>query len=140
MKSFEVRRTINAPPSRVWAQLTNADAMASGRLGITRLEGRIEPGGRLKLWSEVSPGRAFALRVAQFTPDRQMIWEGGMPLGLFKGVRRFTLTPSGNATDFHMREEFSGLLAPLIVRSMPDLTPSFEKFADGLSALVEKTR
>lgn len=68
-----------------------------------------------------------------------MVWEGGMPLGLFRGVRRFTLTPSGRGTDFHMSEEFSGLLAPLITRSIPDLTPSFEKFANGLKALAEET-
>jgi hypothetical protein len=36
-----------------------------------------------------------------------------------------------------MREEFSGLLAPLIERSIPDLQPSFEKFADGLRAMSE---
>jgi hypothetical protein len=61
-----------------------------------------------------------------------------MPLGLFKGVRRFTLTPrDGGATDFRMREEFSGPLLPLIGRSMPDLQPAFEQFADGLKQRAE---
>lgn len=36
-----------------------------------------------------------------------------------------------------MREEFSGLLSPLIERSIPDLNPSFEAFAKGLQALAE---
>lgn len=137
MKSFEVRRTIAASPERVWARLTDARALVTGGLGLLRLDGAIAPGAKLKLWSEANPGRAFALRVAEFTPHRRMVWEGGMPLGLFRGVRQFNLTPKGNATEFHMREEFTGLLAPLIGRSIPDLSPSFERFADGLRMLVE---
>jgi hypothetical protein len=60
-----------------------------------------------------------------------------MPLGLFKGVRTFTLGDEGGATRFKMREEFSGPLLPLIWRSMPDFGPSFEQFARGLKARVE---
>ena len=61
-----------------------------------------------------------------------------MPLGLFTGVRQFTLTPAGAGTEFHMHEVFSGLLAPLIAGSIPDLQPSFEQFADGLRRLSEE--
>ena len=39
---------------------------------------------------------------------------GGMPFGLFKGERTFTLTPRSGAVEFAMREVFSGLLSPLI--------------------------
>jgi hypothetical protein len=67
-----------------------------------------------------------------------MTWTGGMPLGLFKGVRTFTLTPEGSgSTTFTMREEYSGPLLPLIWRSMPDLGPSFEQFANGLKQRAE---
>ena len=37
-----------------------------------------------------------------------------------------------------MREEFSGFLAPLIERTIPDLQPSFEQFADGLRDMAEE--
>ena len=37
-----------------------------------------------------------------------------------------------------MREEYSGPMVPLIWRSMPDLQPSFDKFARGLKARVER--
>ena len=64
-----------------------------------------------------------------------------MPLGLFKGVRTFTLTPSeGGPTRFHMREEYTGPLLGPIWRSMPDLGPSFEQFARGLKARAEERR
>jgi hypothetical protein len=36
-----------------------------------------------------------------------------------------------------MEEVYSGLMAPLITRSIPDLTESFEKFADGLKEAAE---
>lgn len=138
MKSFEVRCMIAASPDRVWACLTDAHALVSGGLGLTRIEGTIAAGSTFTLWSEVNPGRAFALRVSEFIPCQRMRWEGGMPLGLFKGVRQFTLSAMGAGTEFHMREQFTGLLAGLIARSIPDLTPSFEQFANGLRALAER--
>ncbi len=140
MKRFEVRRTIAAAPERVWAHLTDGPALVSGGLGVERLEGVIAPGAALKVWSAANPGRAFALRVTEFTPPRRMVWTGGMPLGLFTGVRQFTLTPAGVGTEFHMHEEFSGLLSPLIAASIPDLQPAFEQFADGLRRLAEEPR
>lgn len=137
MKAFDVRRTISAPPEAVWARLTDRDALVAGGLGVRQIEGRIAPGASLTVTSEANSGRAFPLRVSEFAPPRRMVWEGGLPLGLFKGVRTFTLAAAGRGTEFHMREEFSGLLAPLITRSIPDLQPSFEQFADGLRRLVE---
>ncbi|MFN7980997.1 MAG: SRPBCC domain-containing protein [Vicinamibacterales bacterium] len=136
MKHFEVRRVI-AAPDRVWATLTNAEALVSGGLGITRLDGSIADGAALTVWSEASPGRAFAVRVTEFSPPQRMVWTGGLPLGLFTGVRQFSLTPRGAQTEFYMREEFSGWLAPLIGRTIPDLTPTFERFASGLARLAE---
>jgi hypothetical protein len=63
-----------------------------------------------------------------------------MPLGLFKGVRTFTLTPLDDGqTRFHAREEFTGPMLPLVWRSMPDLGPSFQQFADGLKQRAEGT-
>jgi hypothetical protein len=38
---------------------------------------------------------------------------------------------------FHMREEYTGPLLGLIWRSMPDLGPSFDRFANGLKRRVE---
>jgi len=39
-----------------------------------------------------------------------------------------------------MREDYTGPLAGLIVKSIPDLGPSFTRFADGLKRRVEGTR
>ena len=139
MKQFTVSKHIAASPERVWAVLTDAGQLASGPLGITKLEGTIAPGQRLKLWTDATGSRAFTLEVKTFSSPREMTWEGGMPLNLFRGVRRFALTPKDGGVEFSMTETFSGLMAPLIVKSIPDLTPSFERFATGLATLATRS-
>lgn len=136
---YEASADIEAPPAHIWAILTDAEGIPRWDSGVDRIEGRIEPGERIKLYSSVSPGRAFPLRVSEWIEARKMVWTGGMPLGLFRGVRTYTLTPVGDRTTFTMREEFSGPLLPLIARSMPDLGPSFQQFARGLKAEAEAT-
>ena len=136
---FEVRREIAASAEKVWLVLTNAKTLQNGAFGVTKIEGEIKPGGSIKVWSEVSPGRAFPLKITEWIPGSHMTWEGGMPLGLFKGVRRFTLAPAPGGVTFHMQETYSGLLSGLITKSIPDLGPSFEKFAKGLKATSEGT-
>lgn len=138
MKTFHVSRHIAAPIDRVWKVLTDANQLASGPLGVTRIEGHIQLGQRLKLWTEATGARAFTLKVEVLDAPREMVWQGGMPLGLFRGVRRFTLVPKNGGTQFEMTETFSGLMSGLISRSIPDLTPSFERFANGLSQLSQK--
>jgi hypothetical protein len=137
MKSYDAEATIAAPPEAVWAILTDAPAYAEWDSGVERVEGRIAPGEKIKVVSEANPGRAFPVKVTAFEPARAMTWSGGMPLGLFKGVRTFSLARDGTATRFSMREEYRGPMLPLIWRSMPDLGPSFAQFARGLKARAE---
>lgn len=140
MKAYEASTTIAATPERVWTVLTDGSGWTTWDSGVERLDGEIAPGGKVKVTSSANPGRAFPVKVTEFTPPRSMTWTGGMPLGLFRGVRTFTLTPDGqDATRFTMREEYTGPLLPLIWRTMPDLGPSFEQFATGLRQRVERS-
>jgi hypothetical protein len=75
--------------------------------------------------------------VTAFEPFRRLVFSGGMPLGLFRGERTYTLTPDGAGTVFRMREEYTGPMVGLIWKSMPDLQPSFDRFAAGLKQRVE---
>jgi hypothetical protein len=134
---FEAKRRIAKGPDHIWPFLTDKRRLLEGGFGILRIEGEIGPGTRFKLWSEASPKRAFPLRVSEFKPPQRMVWEGGMPFGLFKGVRIFTLKPAMGGSDFHVREDYSGPLSGLVGKSIPDLGPSFEKFADALKSLAE---
>ena len=138
MKHYEASSTIAAPPDAVWAILADAPAYSDWDSGVVRLEGKIGPGEKLKVTSEVNPKRAYPVKVTRFEPARAMAWTGGMPLGLMKGVRTFSLAPENGTTRFTLREEFRGPMLPLIWRSMPDMQPSFEKFANGLKARAER--
>jgi hypothetical protein len=137
MKTFEIRTDIKANPERIWALLTDAASYPSWNTTVDRVEGRIAPGEKIKVHAKISPGRAFPVKVDELRAPERMVWTGGMPLGLFKGVRTFTLTPQGETVRFEMREVFSGPLSPLIERSLPDLQPAFAEFAASLKRRAE---
>jgi hypothetical protein len=138
MKYYEASRTIQAPATKVWEVLTDSSSYTEWDSGIVRVEGSASPGSTMKIYSSVSPNRAFPVKVTTPDPGKVMKWTGGMPIpGLFKGVRTFTLMESSGMTQFRMREEFTGLMLPLIWRSMPDLQPVFDQFANGLKAKSE---
>lgn len=139
MKSYEASSSIAASADTIWQILTDAPGYADWDSGVVKVDGRIAPGEKIKVVSEANPGRAFAVKVTDFTPSRRMVWSGGMPLGLFRGVRTFTLAPEDNGTThFQVREEYTGPMLPLIWKSMPDLGPSFDQFATGLKQRAER--
>jgi len=139
MRSYEAAVTIAATPERIWSILTDASGYTSWDSGVTRLDGRIAPGEKLTIYNPTNPSRGFPAQVVELEPGRRMVWSGGMPLGLFKGVRTFTLTPDpAGGTRFHMREEYTGALLAMIWKSMPDLDPFFQRFARGLKQKAER--
>lgn len=133
---YESSASINATPDQIWDILTDAPGLSQWDSGV-RVEGTIAPGNKIKLYSDASPGRAFGLTVTEFEPGRKMVLEGGMPFGLFTGVRTYSLTPASGGTDFSMREEYSGPLLGMMAKQMPNLQPSFDQFAAGLKAQAE---
>lgn len=137
MTTYSVTRTINAPAERVWALLTDASSYTTWNPTIVSLDGSIAEGNTIDLVSTLNPKRTFKLKVSDVEAPRSMVWSDGMPLGLFKGVRTFTLDEADGATTFSMEEVHSGLLEPLISKSIPDMTESFEEFADGLKQAAD---
>jgi hypothetical protein len=139
MKSFEASAEIDAAPDRIWAILVDGAHYSDWDSGVLSVDGRVAPGESIKVVSGANPGRTFPVKVTTFNPNQDMTWSGGLPLGLFKGVRTFTLTPAGDGTTrFHVREEYTGPLVTMMWRSMPDLRPSFAQFANGLKRRAEQ--
>ncbi|WP_300017805.1 SRPBCC domain-containing protein [Pseudonocardia sp.] len=130
-------RTIDAPPDAVWDLLTDAATYRDWNPAVIDIQGPIALGSTVRLVSVAAPKRTFSVTVAEMTAPNRMVWSDGMPLGLFRGNRTYLLEPDGDATRFTMTEEFSGALSGLICRSIPDLTPSFVQFADGLKTAAE---
>jgi len=138
LTTFAVSRIINADQHTIWELLTDAAGYPNWNPAVIGIEGTIAPGEKLKLTSIVNPDRQFKMTVSEFDAPRGMVWSGGMPLGLFKGVRTYLVTADDNGTSlFSMEEVYSGLMEPVISKSIPDLTDSFEQFADGLKTAAE---
>jgi hypothetical protein len=138
MRYYEATSTIAASPEAVWAVLSDAATWPSWDSGVDAVEGRIAMGQTIKIRSQAAPGRAFPVTVTRFEPPAQLRFSGGVPFGLFRGVRTYELSSGANGhVAFRMREQYSGPLLPLIWRSMPDLGPSFRRFARGLKQRVE---
>ena len=139
MRSFATGIEIEAAPSVIWELLTDAPGYPGWNSTVARVEGVIAPGGRLKIFTTTAPDRAFPVNVTHFERPMRMVWMGGMPLRLFKAQRIFELAPLASGRNaFAMRETFSGLLAPLITKSIPDLQPAFDAFAADLKRTAER--
>lgn len=138
MPFYESSASINADPARIWEILVDGSGYTTWDSGVLGVEGSIAPGEKIKVTSSANPNRAFPVKVVEFRPGEQMTWEGGMPLGLFKGTRVYRLTPGEDGTtEFHMREDYTGPLAGMMSRQIPDLQPSFDQFAHGLKVRAE---
>lgn len=138
MKAWNARTTIAAAPDVIWAILTDASRYPEWDPYAERIEGTIAQGARLVIYTKVAPGRAFPVTVKEFVPGTRMMWSSGMPFGLFKGERSFTLAPQADGqVAFTLREEFSGVLLGMIAPSLPDMTEPFQQFVTGLKARAE---
>ena len=135
--TFETTTRIRSKPERVWQTLMDTGQWPGLDSSIDRVDGIAALGATVTVHAKV--GRAFPLKVVDFVPNQRMVLAGGMPLCLFKGQRTYSVTPEGDETvTFVMREVFSGLLAPLITKSIPNLQPSFEEFAANLKRRSEQ--
>lgn len=138
MKEYCTRINIDAPVDKVWEILMDTKKYPEWDPYAEKIEGDIRLGSRIKAFSKINPGRAFPVRVTKLEKNRRMVWQGGMPFGLFKGVRTFCLESlESGTTEFSMKEVFSGPMFALIGKSIPDMTDPFEKFAQGLKARAE---
>ncbi|GBO55327.1 hypothetical protein APA_3377 [Pseudanabaena sp. lw0831] len=140
MKCFSTSTIIRASPEAIWNILVDGNNWLQWNPTIAKIEGNIALGETLKVHTKINPNQAFPVKVSEFIPYEQMVWTGGMPFGLFKGERTYSLSKQMDGfVEFSMREMFSGLMAPLITQSIPDLQPSFDEFAASLKKRAEET-
>jgi hypothetical protein len=121
----------------VWSLLTDATTYPAWNSSVISIDGAIREGNTIKLVSIADPKRTFKLKVAEMNAPTRMVWSDGMPLGLFTGRRTYTITSNANGCEFTMVEAFTGPLAALITRFIPDLTDSFNTFADCVKSAAE---
>lgn len=102
----EITRTLEleAPPSRVWAAITEPNELAAWFPDQAELD--VQPGGKGALTWE---GHGTAdVEVLEVEPLRKFVWrwsKGERPLSEYSTTVEWTLTPrEGGGTTLHMRE------------------------------------
>jgi uncharacterized protein YndB with AHSA1/START domain len=133
---YAVATTIAAKPEVVWAVLTGPD-MTKWNSTLSKFEGSIAQGGKVKLVTKQAPDRTFELAVTTFDAPKKLVWEDGGKA--FMGVRTYSLTPTadGTGTVFAMNETLSGRMLGMIEPSLPDFTQPFETVAADLKKAAE---
>jgi hypothetical protein len=128
---------IHASAQKIWTLLTDAEGFPRWNSTVTRIEGQIREGARLRIHV---PGtrRTFTPAVSGVAPNQRMTWMDGFA-PMFKGVRTFELRPGKDgSTDFAMEERFSGLMLLFLKGSLPDFGPIFERYANDLKREAER--
>jgi hypothetical protein len=132
---------IDAPVEEVWAVLTDFASFPAWNPFIRRISGPLSPGSRLDVLLGLPGTRGMGFRptLISVVPNHELRWLGrlGLP-GLFDGEHIFELVPQGgNRTHFVQREQFRGLLLPLLRRSLlRDARRGFDEMNAALRARV----
>ena len=139
MKEYTTTATINADPKTVWSVLTDSARYSEWNPEIVGIDGQMHTGARVKVQVRLGTGavRNLAQRILTFDPPTKLVWQGGLPLGLFVGRRTFTLIPVPDGTEFRMHIRMSGPLSAPIIKSMGDRQPEIDKFSAALKVRAE---
>lgn len=126
MYLLETHISINASAERVWSLLVDFPSHQRWNPFIRSIEGELEVGRVLKVAIQPpgSKGMRFRPTVLAVEPNRELRWKGKLLVpGLCDGEHYFKLEsqPGGTIT-FHQGELFSGVLVPLLKRSLDTAT------------------
>ncbi len=116
---------IEAPPTTVWAVLTELDSYRDWNPFIVTATGSVTVGGRLTNRLQPPGGRAMTFKPTVTIVDEDSVFEWlgrlGFP-GLFDGRHRFELHPTATGTRLVHSEYFSGLLVRVLRSSLDNET------------------
>lgn len=139
MHALRTEIDIPAPPDHVWSVLTDLAAYPRWNPFIVEASGPIEVDGRLHVTVK-PPGRRprrFSPVITVVEPHQRLEWRGRFLVpGLVDGRHRFELSATGHGTHFVQSEDFTGLLVPLLARTLRDTEAGFELMNRALAARV----
>lgn len=142
MKSVNTEIFIDAPPEKVWEIFTDFANYSRWSVFMQSVIGKAAKGERIVI--EVAPKGGKPMKfnplILSCIPQQELIWEGrlwNMP-GLFTGRHSFLLQKENQGTRFIQKEQWNGLLLPLIWPMLKDsMQPSFEAFNESLKKACE---
>ncbi|MDH3625674.1 MAG: SRPBCC domain-containing protein [Myxococcales bacterium] len=139
MGETHIRTEINidAPPSVVWAVLTDFSGFHEWNPMVVAAEGPATEGSTAKLHyrSNIGLHLRFRVRIMRSDPERELRWVGSR-LGV-SGEHYFLLMAEGSGTHFVHGEVFRGLLAGPMSFLFRDQVPVFDTFNRALKDVAE---
>jgi hypothetical protein len=136
-RTIRTEIVIHAPATAVWAVLTDFASHARWDPFLTAIEGRATRGQRLAV--RFSNGMTIHPTITELLPERVFEWFGKLLFGgLFDGRHRFELIAEGETTRFVQSESFSGVLVPLLKKTLAQTERNFVALNEALKQRVEQ--
>lgn len=139
MREIREDLLIHASAGTVWRLLTDFAQFPLWNPFIREASGEVREGARLRVRIEPPGGWGMTFRptVLRVVPRRELRWRGRLLVpGLFDGEHIFEIEPEEQGVRFVQREQFSGLLVPLLWSSLD--THTRQGFREMNVALKEK--
>ncbi len=139
----EIRDEIEilASPEEVWKALTDFEGFRDWNPFIRPVVGQAVEGARLRVQIRPPGGRAVAFqpKVTKVAPNRELRWKGRLWVSaLLDGEHIFEIEPLGpERSSFVQREVFSGLLVPLMAKSIDQTLAGFGEMNRALKERIE---
>lgn len=143
MREIRTEIAIDAPREAVWEVLADfASYPEWNPFIIVTGEARVRTNVRLKTMPPGRPSNTQTAEVLTAWAPRHLRIQGKLRWPwLFAGTHIFELSERDSGTRFANREEFTGILAPVVVRLLGSRLPSgFEAMNRALKARVERRR
>jgi hypothetical protein len=141
---IETTAQLDARANEVWAVLTDFPAYGEWNPFITEISGLLAEDERLAVVSVQGSGKplAFKPRVLRVSPARQIRWLGRLgPGGLFDGEHYFVLEPQPDgSTVLTHGERFTGILVPLMAKTLVDTERGFTSMNEALEARLKSVQ
>lgn len=133
---------INASPEKVWGILSDTASYPDWNPFIVKIEGELKVGQKFSMSAQLPGKKPMALTpvLTRFDPNQGLTWIGKIVAGaIFAGEHWFTIEPVGEGkTRFGHGENFSGILAPLILATvMKDAEAVYRSLNEAMKARAE---
>ncbi len=142
MKELRTEIEIEASPQAVWEILMDFGSYPEWNPFIVALAGTAELGEQLEVSMQPPGGRSMKFRpkVTVLEPTTRLQWLGKLGIkGVFDGRHQFTIEPTSDGTRFVQSEVFTGILVPLLSRSLDGATRrGFEAMNTALKERAER--
>ena len=145
MTRVEASVAMDVDPGTVWRVLLAFDEYPDWNPLIRRIEGRPDPGRRLRvvLTQRGLPPTVIAPTVTRVVPGRELSWRSAAPVpGSFDATHRFLVASldGGDRTRFTQTETFGGVAGALVPRPLcARIRAGFESMNEALRERAEST-